>query len=248
MTLYRDWFYRNRHDNTLHAAETILSVVEDTFPGIRSAVDLGCGVGTWLSVLKKRGALDICGVEGEWVPEEHLTIAPNEFLVADFSVCTELPVHRTFDLAISLEVAEHLPPESAAGFVKLLTDLSDMVLFSAAIPFQGGTCHLNERWTDFWIGLFEERGYAAIDLVRKRVWNDEAIQYFYRQNTLLYVKREKLKELGLEHLPCDHIPPEIYLLSFKNAVVAPRIKQSFSALTQGLRRRLQKAFLRQTPT
>ena len=57
-----------------------------------------------------------------------------------------LQIDRRFDLALSLEVAEHLPPECGSEFVQTLTDLSSVILFSAAIPFQGGTDHLNEQW------------------------------------------------------------------------------------------------------
>ena len=50
---------------------------------------------------------------------------------------------KPFALAQSFEVAKHLDQQYALKFVKLLTSCADIVLFSAAIPYQGGVCHIN---------------------------------------------------------------------------------------------------------
>ena len=194
MTLYNNEFYENRHKNTLYSAETILSIVQEIIPEIKSAVDLGCGVGTWLSVIEKRGATEICGIDGNWVNKDYLEIQKDNFIENDFSKDVNPNIGRTFDLAISLEVAEHLPSNSAEGFVSSLTNLSEVVLFSAAIPRQGGVGHINEQWADYWITLFENRGYVAIDIIRKRIWKDESIPRWYRQNALVFIKKERIKD------------------------------------------------------
>lgn len=236
-TRYQGGFYARRDSETRGAAEAILSAVGDLLPRIDSAVDVGCAVGTWLSVLQEKGVGRVCGIDGEWVHPELLEI-PKEFFVAhDLSKSADPPVDERFDLAISMEVAEHLPPERARDFVTLLTNFADVVLFSAAVPFQGGVDHLNEQWPEYWIGLFEERDYVALDVIRKRVWSDETIPYWYRQNTLLYVKREKLPELRLPTSHEAHIPPEIYLLSYRTLRYTPRIKQAADGLYRALRRR-----------
>ncbi|MDW8444469.1 MAG: hypothetical protein RML45_09315 [Acetobacteraceae bacterium] len=98
-----------------------------------------------------------------------------------------IDLDRRFDLALSLEVAEHLPPERAAGFVADLVRLAPAVLFSAAIPLQGGTNHVNERWQAFWAGLFASHGYRAFDVIRPRVWDDPRVEPWYRQNTVLFL-------------------------------------------------------------
>ena len=92
-----------------------------------------------------------------------------------------------FDLAITLEVAEHLPPERAAGFVEELCTLAPIVLFSAAIPDQGGTHHLNEQWPEYWVAEFSRLNYRPIDAIRPRIWTDPEIYWWYRQNCLLFV-------------------------------------------------------------
>lgn len=193
MKAYTQQFFADRHERTVHSANTILSIALETLPQVQSAVDVGCGVGTWLSVLKDRGITDIQGIDGEWVETNMLVIPPESFLKADLA--KPLQIERRFDLAISLEVAEHLPPECAEDFVATLVRMSDFVLFSAAIPHQGGRNHLNEQWQEFWAELFARHGYQAIDCIRGQVWDDPGIDTWYKQNTLLYVKRERVSEL-----------------------------------------------------
>lgn len=243
MTLYNNEFYEKRHKKTLYSAEIILSIVQEIIPEIKSAVDLGCGVGTWLSVLEKRGATEVCGIDGSWVNNDYLEIQKDNFIENNFSKDVNPNVNRTFDLAISLEVAEHLPSSSAEGFVSSLTNLSEVVLFSAAIPRQGGVGHINEQWADYWITLFENRGYVAIDIIRKRIWNDESIPKWYRQNALVFVKKERIKDLKIENSYSDHIPPEVYLLYFKRAVAQQLgIKKSLNGLLLAVRRRIRRIF------
>ena len=96
---------------------------------------------------------------------------------------------------MSLEVGEHLPSESSERFVSDLTRLAPVVLFSAAIPWQGGNHHINERWQSDWAELFAAGGYEAIDAIRARVWNHPEVDYWYAQNMLIYVSSERLEEL-----------------------------------------------------
>jgi hypothetical protein len=167
MKAYSQGFYNDRHERTIHSANAVLSIVLEHIPAIESAVDIGCGVGTWLSVLREKGVNHIQGIDGHWVDKELLVIPRNNFSQVDLSkVVVTLP--RRYGLAISLEVAEHLLPERAAEFVTSLTDLSDFVLFSAAIPFQGGSGHVNEQWPDYWAELFSTLNYVAFDLIRPK--------------------------------------------------------------------------------
>jgi hypothetical protein len=84
---------------------------------------------------------------------------------------------------MSLEVAEHLPPDRSNSFIAELTALAPVALFSAAIPQQGGTDHINERWQSYWAGLFKKRGFSPLDVIRPAVWENDAVERWYRQNT-----------------------------------------------------------------
>jgi hypothetical protein len=131
------------------------------------------------------------------VDQRHLMIPPSYFMVHDLR--KPLHLNHRFDLVVSLEVAEHLPPESAVSFVNTLCQLGDVVLFSAAIPFQGGEHHVNEQWPDYWAAMFESRGYFACDIIRPLIWNDARVSWCYRQNTFLFLNeaaRQQYPKLG----------------------------------------------------
>lgn len=213
---YGPRFYEDRHQKTAYSARTVISLLLDVLPPIGSAADFGCGVGSWLSILKERGVSEIRGLDGPWVGQELLEIPREDFRAVDF----ELPIalEKRYDLALSLEVAEHISQESSGIFIDSLVGASDFVLFSAAIPFQGGTGHINEQWPDYWSEMFEARNYVALDFLRKKIWNDERIPFWYRQNIILYVKKEKLSAVRkinyseYEHdLPIAVVHPDFYL-------------------------------------
>lgn len=159
----------------------------------RSVIDIGCGVGAWLNAADQLGVRDVVGVDGDYVDRTRLEIPHARFVAADLAGLTwaalspRLPGGpRRFDLAISVEVAEHLPESAADAFIDLLCAAAPVVLFSAAVPFQGGTGHLNERFPSYWVPLFARRGLLPVDHVRRSVWHDEQVEWWYRQNLLLF--------------------------------------------------------------
>jgi SAM-dependent methyltransferase len=190
-------------------------IVETLRP--QSVVDVGCGPGSWLAVAIENGVPRVVGIDGDWVDREQLEIPLECFIPRDL-VRDRIRLDETFDLAISLEVGEHLPTDQASAFVRELVTLAPIVLFSAAVPFQGGTDHRNEQWPVYWERLFEEHDYVGVDCVRPRFWNDERVRYFYAQNTLLYVERARLKQLrklggafDLDEPICSLVHPHLYL-------------------------------------
>lgn len=183
MQAYDRRFYDLLADTAQPSARAVLPLVLDLAP-IASAVDLGCGNGGWLSVLHELGVEDVLGLDGDWVALDQLRIAADRFRRVRLD--GPIAVGRRFDLAISLEVAEHLPAERASDFVATLCGVAPLVLFSAAIPDQGGLNHVNERWPAYWAALFARHGYRAIDAVRPAVWDNPAVTWWYKQNILLY--------------------------------------------------------------
>lgn len=225
------------------AAEILKIVFDITRP--KSVIDVGCSIGTWLSVCQQMGIEDIVGVDGSYVDRDNLLISADKFLAHDL---TE-PIHldRHFDLVVSLEVAEHIAAAAARTFVASLAQLGPIVLFSAAIPFQGGTGHLNEQWPEYWAGLFAEHHYLPVDCIRHRVWSNRAVQTWYAQNCLLFVAEKTL--LSNEDLYRQYIShgsaalglvhPDYWLGAADPAKIDPRslsLAQSFDGLKFGLRR------------
>jgi SAM-dependent methyltransferase len=181
---YDDRFFDSQRAGSRSSAEAILGPLLDALHP-SSIVDVGCGVGTWLAVARAAGIEDVTGVDGAWVDSAALEIPPERFVVADLDLALE--VTRSFDLALCMEAAEHLHPERAPGLIADLTRLAPVVLFSAAIPGQGGTQHLNEQWPEFWAGLFGNHGYRMLDAVRLRHWEDDRVEPWYAQNAFLFV-------------------------------------------------------------
>jgi SAM-dependent methyltransferase len=152
----------------------------------KSVVDVGCGRGAWLAAFVATGIDDALGLDGDYVERPSLHIDPSSFRAVDLVAPPDLG--RTFDLALSLEVAEHLPADQADGFVGLLTSLAPVVVFSGAVPGQGGTHHVNEQWPAYWARRFEAKGYATIDAVRPRFWDDPRVAYYFAQNIVVYAR------------------------------------------------------------
>ena len=150
---YGKKFFENRGSSSDSAKEIVPIIC--TFLNPKNVVDVGCGTGEWLYFFKKKGVKQILGVDGPWVKRNLLKISKDEFLPHDLN--KKIDLNKKFDLVVSLEVAEHLPEKNAKKFVKTLTGLGDFVLFSAAIPYQGGTNHFNEQWQSYWADLFKKR-------------------------------------------------------------------------------------------
>ncbi|HTI88590.1 MAG TPA: class I SAM-dependent methyltransferase [Alphaproteobacteria bacterium] len=189
MAPYDRGFYDDQMTGSFRSASVIVPMVLEHVPA-RTVCDIGCGTGTWLCVFMNNGVSDVLGVDGDYVPSDYLKIPRTSFYPADLR--NTVTIERTFDLAVSLEVAEHLPASRAESFVATLTQLAPVVLFSAAIPNQGGTEHINEQWPDYWEALFAARGFVAVDAIRPVVWEDTSVEWWYRQNTLLYVRKDQL--------------------------------------------------------
>lgn len=187
---YTKVFYKQLRDGARRSAEVIVPLVLELIP-VHSVLDVGCGDGSWLSVFRTYGVEDVLGIDGDYVARDILQIPQNRFHAVDLT--KPFTLGRVFDLAMSLEVAEHLPVDCAPGFVECLTHQAPIVLFSAAIPMQGGTHHINEQWPDQWAALFRERGYLPVDCIRKRVWQNDSVECWYAQNTLLFVQANLLE-------------------------------------------------------
>jgi SAM-dependent methyltransferase len=169
-----------------------------------SVLDIGCGTGTWLKVFQDKGINDIVGVDGSNLDKSRLAIPLNHFI--QHNLMQPLNLKRKFDLVICLEVAEHLPAESADNIIDTLIAHSDNILFSAALPMQGGQNHLNEQPFEYWVEKFNSRGYIVKDIFRDLIWNNSNIGWWYRQNMFLVSKTNELKQKKIN----DYYHPEAY--------------------------------------
>jgi hypothetical protein len=154
----RHYFADHRAGAHASAQSMVPHIVQLMRPG--SVVDIGCGLGAWLSVFGEHGVSELLGVDGDDVPRSQLMI----------------------------------PPAAAETFVETLSRLAPVVVFSAAIPMQGGTGHVNEQWQTYWARLFSARGFVAADVLRPVFWDDQRVDWWYRQNTIVYAQQDRLGE------------------------------------------------------
>lgn len=179
----------------------------------QSMIDVGCGLGTFVRAFQDAGVARCMGVDGAWVNRTllHQYITPQQFLEADLE--KPLRLNDRFDMVLSVEVAEHLSEARADGFVADLCALSDKIVFSAAIPGQGGDHHTNEQWPDYWQKKFEKHSFVLLDILREPIWDDSRIFWWYRQNMFLYVKKDsELHKRYIEKAsqPMRVVHPDLY--------------------------------------
>lgn len=238
------------HDEVVHnfnAAVVVLPFIIGTFKP-ESMLDIGCGIGTWLKIAKDLGVSEVIGVDGAYVDRSLLKINSEEFIAKDLR--QPFSLNKKFDLALCLEVAEHLPKDSATNLITTLCSHSDVIIFSAAVPNQGGQNHLNEQWPSYWVDHFATQGFRPYDILRPVFWNDTRVEFWYKQNMIVFSKKN-LKELynGVEIQKVNaYIHPELFeskLLEINYLKVQierekdfPGVKNSFNKLCIALKNKL----------
>lgn len=187
--VYSEAFFEAQQTGSAQSADVVVPLFLALFP-VRSVVDVGCGVGGWLARFAAAGVEDHLGVDGAYVPRHLLRVDQSRFREADLT--QSLTFGRRFEAAVCLEVAEHLPAAAGEVLVRTLTDAAPVILFSAAVPFQGGTDHLNEQWPSYWAERFAAQGFVAVDAIRPAIQWDRRVEFWYRQNTLVFCRPERV--------------------------------------------------------
>jgi SAM-dependent methyltransferase len=215
-----------------------------------SVLDVGCGEGAWTASFSNASVADVLGMDGDYVDRRRLLMPQDRFCAKDLSAPIDLG--RRFDLAVCLEVAEHLSPGGGDELVATLCKHADVLLFSAAIPGQTGTGHINEQWPAYWIERLNGQGYDMFDVVRPRFWDDAQIGYWYKQNAMFFIRRGtsafaarmRTAVAGLEHFRGRAlVHPECWDFVTSRGVgheVGPSVLLSRlpAAMAQAVRRRL----------
>jgi len=212
------------------SARRILDIVADYWRA-DSVLDVGCGLGAWLKVAQAGGIADVKGIDGAWLEPGRLQIDPSLVEVLDLEQSFDLG--RGFDLVICLEVAEHISAEAADRFIASLTRHAPMVLFSAAIPHQGGHHHVNEQFLPYWVERFAQHGFSPLNVIRGKIWDDRSVLWWLRQNVLLFARQdviagdERLQRAAVESAaqPLSVVHPDVYLPRMRAAAQLRRLAE-----------------------
>jgi SAM-dependent methyltransferase len=214
-TLYDGDFYARHRDQSIESARIVAPLVM-RLATIKSVIDVGCGVGGWLRAFSENGATTVRGLDGNYVDRSKLHIPSECFSEIDLQ--GPLRLEGRYDLAVCLEVAEHLDPQAGGELVRALTAVAPLILFSAAVPGQGGNGHVNEQWPAYWRRLFERHSFRMLDVIRPMIRDERRVEWWYRQNIVMFASEEAmaanpaLRETlndgrGLEWIHIDMLSP-----------------------------------------
>lgn len=215
-TSYNQAFFDEMDEPNFVSARIVAPTVLE-FIRPKSVVDVGCGRGLWLKAFLEQGVKDVAGYDGDYVELDKLAFPKASFHAVDLE--KPITLDRSFDLAVCLEVGEHLSDSVSDELVKTLTAFAPVVLFSAAIPLQGGSRHINEQWPEYWMEKFAALGYVPVDCIRRKIWNDKRVSFFYAQNIFFFVRKSELSnypklkqeiENGND-VPLPFVHPHMYL-------------------------------------
>lgn len=204
--MYTEKFYKTQQDSSLRSAESVLPIVFSKYGTPDSMIDIGSGSGPWSKVALELGVSKVSCIEGDWIKDLPTFISKSHFRYFDLE--KPLDIKEKYELLICLEVAEHISKARAKTFIQDLCKLSDLILFSAAIPGQSGTNHINEKWLSDWASDFSKFNYGVIDDIRAVIWNIPEIDDWYKQNIVIFKKNTN--NLSTVNNVLDFVHPNIY--------------------------------------
>jgi SAM-dependent methyltransferase len=192
-------FYESVNQRASETAKLVFEIL-NKYVRVKSIVDAGCGSGAWIRTALEEGlekaygldltsSIDLINKNSDF--KEQLDSGRIELIERDF-VSNPISEFPKADLAVCLEVLEHLPPSTAESLVARLTEASDFVIFSAAQPGQGGTYHINEQEIRYWVDQFAKYDFEPFDPFRDILSESNFVPRFYSLNMLLMVSKEAL--------------------------------------------------------
>lgn len=208
---YDDAFYQKHCAGSYRSAHLILSYIK-THYSIHSIIDYGCGIGTWCIAAKELGVDEVCGIDSNLLNHDDLIGQHIEFRQLD--IAQPIDLHRDFDMAMSMEVGEHLQTSVSDIYIKNLVRHTELVLFSAAVPGQEGLHHINEKPLSYWVEKFRTYDFLLLDVLRGIFWSNQDVEPWYRNNVVLFAHKSLANQM-CQQFPSpppitDIIHPELF--------------------------------------
>jgi hypothetical protein len=174
----------------------------------KSVLDVWCGIGyRWVHFLKHN--IEYVWCDQDFIDKKDLVIPEANFFYHNLE--KPLSLDKKFDLVMSLEVWEHIDKKYAQQYVESLVNHWDIILFSAATPWQEWVFHINEQFPDYRSKIFQNHWYVCLDIIREKISSKDTDTPVYRQNMFVYVK-DTIYQTHFAHLtPFDH---EFYTIHY----------------------------------
>jgi hypothetical protein len=245
MSVFNDNFYLDNRTRIKSAEEFLSHLFKYYKP--KSLVDVGCGRGAWLKVAQNLGVNNLLGIDGKWNKEKLILKNTKKSKVKFIykNLNHFFKAEKKYDLAICLEVAEHLNSSSAVNLVKSIINLSNAIVFGAAYNMQGGVMHINEREHSYWGKLFLNNNFIVFDIFRPNLWKRNNISFWYRQNTFLFIKKKSkiIKILNKNNIYplsntdfMDCIHPELFYRRVGEQGIKYHVKKIISLLIKKIKK------------
>jgi len=159
-----------------------------TSRNVRRIVDLGCGPGWYVKILKD-SHFYVEGYDGN-----PYTPAISEIVLDDGTCCEQLDLTipiifgEPFECVLSLEVGEHIPAEYEHLFLDNITNNSSRyIILSWAVEGQGGSGHVNCRNNDYVIQKMLDRGFVEEVDAKEALRSVAHLDWF--KNTIMVFRR-----------------------------------------------------------
>lgn len=208
--MYDKKYFKKHETGSYDSAIIILKYIQSFFQ-FTSIIDYGCGIGTWCKAANDLGVDDILGIDQHIYENDYMLISEKNY--KQFDLRTPFEQEQEFDMAISVEVAEHIDIEYSKIFVDNICHHNKTIIFSAALPGQGGRGHINEQPCSYWINLFRQNNYEVIDCIRPYCWDNENVEVWYKNNCMLFIEKNLYQDLVVQvpkhFFPTDIIHPQM---------------------------------------
>lgn len=164
--IYKTQYYAKRIEDPWRSEANQIGIVLMNYFEPESVIDFGCAVGAHLEPFHKNN-IAVQGVEGNKKGIEYAVI-PKKY-ISHHDLRKPFDSNRKYDLAISIEVAEHIPQQFDDVYVNSICASASNIVITAAPPGQGGTHHVNEQPNEYWIDKFERRGFSYRENANKEL-------------------------------------------------------------------------------
>ena len=231
MSGYSTDFYQSVTSRAVIASEVALGTILKNFVA-QSVIDIGAGDGVWTSTALSIGnptrltVVDLPGSTFKLLQKVDKSIKK---ITLNFEN-DMLKNGEPYDLGICVEVIEHISTGRALLLLDWISVNCCTVMFSGAIPGQGGTHHINEQNQSYWLNVMMARGFIPIDNIRPQLYRNGKIPQYYRNNIFFFINSRFIHEHRIKKLLKESITQESFAFMDTRSIILRTIQKILAFL------------------